>query len=604
MLLELRIFNLALIERAEIVCGPGFNILTGETGAGKSILIHALGLLVGERATADQVGKMGAEDGTTRARVEGAFDLSHAPRALEYLKEQDFPVDDNQLLVMREVTSDGRSRVRINGQMATATTLRELGNLLVDLHGQHEHQLLLRADTHMQFLDEFGGAAHARLQEATRNAYAEWRAAQRRFDDLTANEQQRAQRLDMLQFQAQEIDAVAPEAGEDAQLVDERARLMNSEKLRAAAALCRDALLGADEAGASTLLSQALRAAREIESVDGSVSTWVEELQSAIYEIEDAAAEARRYADSLDADPLRLEEIETRLHRLTRLKRKYGDSIEQVLAYRAEVEDELARLNVSEEELAGLRAATEAQRQKFLQAAQKLSQARRALAQRFEAQVVSHLQTLAMERARLEVGFQTDEAGSAEGIDRVEFLFSANPGQPLRPLARIASGGEISRVMLALRSALFAPTGDDPAAGVIPVLVFDEVDTGIGGVTAEAVGEKMRELARGFQVFCVTHLPQIARRADSHYRVLKESDEAQTRVSVTRLEGEERVRELARMMGRESETTLQHARELLNSANANTSSRNGTGDNGASPNGVQAKGAASKSEKPRARRAK
>jgi DNA repair protein RecN (Recombination protein N) len=210
MLLELRIFNLALIERAEIQCGPGFNILTGETGAGKSILIHALGLLVGERATADQVGKMGAQDGTARARVEGAFDLSRAPRALEYLQEQDFPIEDNQLLVMREVTSDGRSRVRINGQMATATTLRELGNLLVDLHGQHEHQLLLRADTHMGFLDEFGGEAHARLQEATRNAYAEWRAAQRRFDDLTANEQQRAQRLDMLQFQAQEIDAVAP----------------------------------------------------------------------------------------------------------------------------------------------------------------------------------------------------------------------------------------------------------------------------------------------------------------------------------------------------------------------------------------------------------
>jgi DNA repair protein RecN (Recombination protein N) len=208
-----------------------------------------------------------------------------------------------------------------------------------------------------------------------------------------------------------------------------------------------------------------------------------------------------------------------------------------------------------------------------------------------------------MERARLEVGFQTDEDGSADGIDRVEFLFSANPGQPMRPLARIASGGEISRVMLALRSALFAPTGDDPAAGVIPVLVFDEVDTGIGGVTAEAVGEKMRELARGFQVFCVTHLPQIARRADSHYRVLKESDDAQTRVSVTPLEGEERVRELARMMGHESETTLQHARELLNSATGDASSRNGTAASGSS-NGVHAKRAASKAEKPRSRRAK
>jgi DNA repair protein RecN (Recombination protein N) len=346
-----------------------------------------------------------------------------------------------------------------------------------------------------------------------------------------------------------------------------------------------------------------LRAAREIEAVDGSVAEWVQELQSAIYEIEDAAAEARRYADSLDADPLRLEEIETRLHRLTRLKRKYGDSIEQVLAYRADIEDELARLNVSEEELAGLRTATEAQHQKFLKTAGQLSQSRRGLAQRFEKEVVSHLQTLAMERARLQVGFEADENGTPDGIDQVEFLFSANPGQPLRPLARIASGGEISRVMLALRSALFAPNSDEPASGVIPVIVFDEVDTGIGGVTAEAVGEKMRELARGFQVFCVTHLPQIARRADSHYRVLKESDEAQTRVSVTPLEGEERVRELARMMGHESETTLQHARELLNSATDEASTRNGTATNGSS-NGVQPKRAVSKAEKPRPRRAK
>jgi DNA repair protein RecN (Recombination protein N) len=249
--------------------------------------------------------------------------------------------------------------------------------------------------------------------------------------------------------------------------------------------------------------------------------------------------------------------------------------------------------------LAGLRDETGAQQRKFLAAAQKLSQSRRKLAQRFEAQVLGHLQTLAMERARLEVGFESDESGSPDGIDGVEFLFSANPGQPLRPLARIASGGEISRVMLSLRSALFAPNSDEPASGVIPVIVFDEVDTGIGGVTAESVGEKMRELARGFQVFCVTHLPQIARRADSHYRVLKESDEAQTRVSVTRLEGEERVREVARMMGRESETTLQHARELLNTVDGDASTRNGS-----SANGMQPQATACKTEKPRSRRPK
>ena len=450
MLLDLRISNLALIERAEIQCGAGLNILTGETGAGKSILIHALGLLVGERATADQVGPRTEGEGVARARVEGAFDLKDAPRARAFLQQGEFPLeDDAQLLIAREVMADGRGRIRINGQMATASTLRELGSLLVDLHGQHEHQLLLKAETHLSFLDEFGDRAHAGLRLNVRQAFVHYQAARRRLNELTANEQQRAQRLDMLGFQAQEIDTAAPEPGEDVILADERARLMNAEKLREAASLCRGALLGGEEPGASTLLAQALRAAREIETVDGSVAPWVAELQSAIHEIDDAATEARTYADTLEADPLRLEEIEVRLHRLNRLKRKYGDSIERVLELRAQIEEELARLNVSEDELSGLREDSEKQKRTFLQAAETLSQSRRALAKRFEHEVVSHLQTLAMERTRFEVGFTTDENGSEEGVDLVEFLISANPGQPLRPLARIASGGEISRVMLA-----------------------------------------------------------------------------------------------------------------------------------------------------------
>ena len=561
MLLELRIHNLALIERAEVQFGAGLNVLTGETGAGKSILIHALGLLVGERATVDQVGKI-EENGVRRARVEGAFDLSHAPLAHQFLRDNDFQSDENQLVIAREVSSDGRNRVRINGQLANNTTLRDLGNLLVDLHGQHDHQLLLKPETHLQFLDQFGDEKHQQLREQTKIEYSLWRVSQKRLKELTANEQSRAQRLDMLGFQAQEIDAMALENGEDETLNEERSRLMNSEKLRDAAARCRDALLGAEEVGAATLLNFALKAAREIENVDASVSEWVEELQSAIIEIDDAASQVRAYADSLEADPLRLDEIEARLQRINRLKRKYGDSLDRVLEYRANIEEELQNLNVSEDELSSLRADVDKLQQTFLQTAQKLSNARQQLAKRFESGVVSHLKTLAMEKTRFQVGFEKSD-GSTDGTDTVEFLFSANPGTPMRPLARIASGGEISRVMLSLRSALFAPTDDSPAGGVIPVLIFDEVDTGIGGVTAEAVGEKIRELARGFQVFCVTHLPQIARRADHHYRVLKESDDEQTRVSVVPMIGEERVHELARMMGHESAANLRHARELL-----------------------------------------
>lgn len=583
MLLEIRISNLALIQEAEIQAGPGFNVLTGETGAGKSILISALGLLVGERAVAEQVGQ--SEAG--RAAVEGAFDISHAPQAIEYLREAGFPLEENQLVIVREIAGgegSSRSRVRINGRLATAAALREVGALLVDLHGQHEHQLLLNPEAHLGFLDAYGDAAHQKTRTVVAQKWEAWHATQRRLDELTRSEQQRAQRLDMLQFQADEIDASAPQPNEDEELLDERARLLNAEKLREAAALCRDALLGADEAGALTLIRGALKAARGLEEYDKSVTPWAGQIESALYELDDAANEARRYADTLEADPLRLEEIEARLHRLNRLKRKYGDTLNGVLAHRAKIADELGNLSVSEEEISALRACAAEERAAFLRVAEALSQSRRTLSRSFGSLVVEELRQLAMDKARFEAQFEAhmerDETGSREGIDKVEFIFSANPGQPLRPLARIASGGEISRVMLAIRSVLSGTRGSKSGSGKngndkscdvtvgnrVPTLVFDEIDTGIGGVTAEAVGEKMQQLAQHFQVFCVTHLPQIARRADRHYSVRKESDDEHTSVSVTLLKGEDRVREIARMMGRESDANLRHARQMLKEA--------------------------------------
>lgn len=561
MLNELRIDNLAVISRAEVGFGPGLNVLTGETGAGKSILISALGLLTGERATSDQVT-------SARAVIEGVFDLSHSPAARALLEEQGIELEsESTLIITREIWGEGRNRARLNGRLVTTATLRELGSRLVDLHGQHEHQLLLRPESHLEFLDAFGDAKHAALRENTRGAYEAWREAQKRLDDITQSEQQRAQRLDMLQFQAQEIDALAPEPNEDERLTEERMRLLNAEKLRDAATLCRDALQGGEEAGAVGLARQALQAAREIEKFDASISGWLEELQSAIYQLEDAAAEARTYADSLEADPLRLEDIEARLHRLNRLKKKYGDSMEQVLTYRAQIEEELQSLNLSETELHQLYESVHALFVEYSRVAQQLSKSRRALAKQFSEEVARHLHTLAMERAQFEVHFEHDEKGSAQGMERVEFLLSANPGQQPRPLARIASGGEISRVMLALRTVLAQTeySGDNQGeqSNKVPIIVFDEIDVGIGGVTAEAVGEKMQELARSFQVFCVTHLPQIARRADCHLQVRKTTDQDSTSVQVTALQAEERVHELARMMGRESEANLRHARELL-----------------------------------------
>ena len=554
MLLELRISHLAIIEAAEIHCGAGFNVLTGETGAGKSIVIDALGLLMGERAAAEQAGRNG------NASVEGVFDISQVPAVRKYLQDNELD-EDEQLIIARELTAGGRSRVRVNGRLTTAAILREIGARLIDLHGQHESQQLLKPEAHGAFLDAAGDRAHHDLMAKTRDKFRDWRLAKKRLDELTRDEQARVQRLDMLGFQAEEIDGAELQNDEDDALSEERARLMNAEKLREAAALCSNSLSGDDEPGALSLLRAALKAGRELEEFDKNVTGWVDSLQSALYEIEEVAAEAASYANEMEADPQRLEQIESRLHALNRLKRKYGATVEAILAHRDKIGEELRRLSVSEDELSDLRANADKLRGEFDKQANKLSGSRQKLAQEFSRRVVENLATLAMERARFEVHFERDEIGSASGLDRVEFLLSANPGQAPRPLARIASGGEISRVMLALRSVL----GDnaDENQERVPILIFDEVDTGIGGVTAEAVGEKMQELAHRFQVFCVTHLPQIARRGDHHYRIQKHAGEDDTRVDVTVLDGEARVQELARMMGRESAANLQHARELL-----------------------------------------
>jgi len=561
MLQELRISNFALIERAEIAAGEGFNVLTGETGAGKSILIAAFGLLLGNRATGESVG-----GGAAKAVIEGAFDLADAPRVRRFLEEQELQGEDHSLIISREVEKSGRSKVRLNGRMATAQTLALLGELLVDFHGQHANQHLLRPEAHLGFLDAFGDAKHMASRQKTREAFRAWQGARKRLEELSSNEQARAQRLDMLQFQAGEIDKAKLQAGEDEGLDDERTKLANSEKLRSAAALCRDLLLGDDEPGAVSLGQRALKAAREIEAVDGDVTTWAGQLQSALLEIEDAAQSARDYADSLDADPHRLEEIEARLYKIGRLKRKYGATVGEILEHRVEIEGEIAGLTLSDEQIGELKIQVEKLRAEFFALAEKLSGARQKLAKSFTSAVVGELSGLAMDKARLEIGFSRIENGSSDGIDRVEFLFSANPGQEVRPLAKIASGGEISRVMLALRSVLREKRGNDDDEAGVPIVVFDEVDTGIGGLTAEKVGEKMQEIARGHQVFCITHLPQIAKRADHHFRVEKQSGRDFTSVSVVPLEGEGRIVELARMMGSESKANLQHARELLDDA--------------------------------------
>jgi DNA repair protein RecN (Recombination protein N) len=564
MLLELRISNFALIESAAISPGAGFNVLTGETGAGKSILIQALGLLIGERAASEQVGR-----GGSKAVIEGAFDLADNAPARKFLEENGIDGGEDSLIIAREVEGNGRSRVRLNGRLSTAAILRELGELLVDFHGQHENQKLLHAEAHLEFLDAFGDKKHTALRARVTESYNTWRAARQKLAELAKNEQERAQRLDMLQFQLSEIDEAKLESGEDETLLEERSRLMNAEKLRESAALCVGMLYGDEEMGAISMARQSLKAARDIEGTDSAVSEWVEQLQSAILELEDAAENARSYAESLEADPARLDQIESRLSRINRLKRKYGGTVTEILEYRAQIETEIGGLNLSDEQVQELRDEATRKKADFFSFAETLSTQRQQLAQEFAAEVVKQLASLAMDKARFELGFERLEKGSPEGLDKVEFLFSANPGQSLRPLAKIASGGEISRVMLGLRSVL----RDNKDNGGAPVVVFDEIDTGIGGLTAERVGEKLQEIARGRQVFCITHLPQIAKRADFHYRVEKNPSDDFTTVDIVLQSGAQRVQELARMMGSESKANLEHARTLLESAGQPTKKR-------------------------------
>lgn len=565
MLQELAISNLALIDQVEVPCRGGLNVLTGETGAGKSILMQALALLLGDRADTD---KLGRDANKSKTIVEGSFDISHAPLAAHFLAEQDIPVEENQLLLTREVGADGRSKIRINGRLSTVGILRELGSLLVDLHGQHDHQRLLQMETHGEFLDASGNAAHQELLAATRTAFGRWKEAQTQLNQITGDAQQRAQRLDMLSFQLQDIEEVSPQQGEETELQEERERLLNMEKLRDATGAINMALHG-DESGAEpgvlALLGQAMKAADELVAMDSRVEQWVTELKNARYPLEDAAAEASSYLDNLDASPQRLEEIEARLHDLGRLKRKYGDSMEAVMAYYDSISKEVAELSLGDEETEALRARCEKLAKEYELLAGKLSRARRQLSQQLAREVIAQLQSLAIPGARFEVDFKRRDEPSSDGADVMEFLFSANPGMPLRPLSKVASGGEISRLMLALRTVL-ARHEKGNSSQRIPILVFDEIDVGIGGVTAEAVGEKMQELAQTFQVFCITHLPQIARRGDFHLHVKKDADAKSTFVQVMALEGEARVQELARMMGHESTANLQHARQLLKDA--------------------------------------
>jgi DNA repair protein RecN (Recombination protein N) len=552
MLHALHIENLAIIDRLEVAFEAGFNALTGETGAGKSILIDALNLALGERADTSLI-----RAGAARLRVNAIFELPDDPDLHAHLAELGVEPEDGLLYLSREVQASGRSIARINGQPAPTSALKAIGDRLIDLHGQHEHQSLLKPSSHLEFLDRWLGEPALRLREQVRHTVNALRQTERDLQELTAREREREQMLDLYRFQVDEIRQANLQAGEDEQLETEARRLMHAEKLIALAGNAYDALLG--EQGAYDQTATAARCLTEIARIDPSVAPWGELLEGALAQLEEVARNLRAYAESIEYDPTRLEEVIERQELLKRLKRKYGDTIEAVLQYADEAAAKLHALETQTERRAELEAEQARLQAEAHTLCEQLSALRREGAQRFADAVQAALRTLAMERAQFVVEARPKPMDTT-GADSVEFLFSANPGEPPRPLSKIASGGEMSRVMLALKTVL-------ADAAPVPTLVFDEIDAGIGGRTAHAVGEQIAQLARHCQILCITHLPQIACRAGRHLLIEKHTDGAATRVSVQPLTGEARVQEIARMLaGTPTETALQHARELLHNA--------------------------------------
>ena len=553
MLQLLSISNIALIDDLRVEFDGALNLLTGETGSGKSIIVDALGVLIGGRFTSELL-KSGAERGS----IEGLFSVSPNPQ-LETLLENSGLQNGDELIVRRELSATGRNKIFINNQLATQTLLRDLRPFLVDIHGQGEQQTLFDPDTHLELLDSFAG--HGALRGEVAEAYERLSGLQRELATLRKDSAEKFQLVDTLQFQIEELERAQLSLGEDERLEEERRRLSNVEKLTT---LCQSSYsrIYEDDDAALARLRLTLKDVEELSEFDSGFRDYVEGLESARAVLEDLSFALRDFADKLEFSPARLATIEDRLAELSRLKRKYGGSIETALEHLAQAQDRLRQIETSDEREQQLTAELQSAQQRYLQSARKLHKQRLKAATLLEKDIEEGTAEVAMENARFQVHVSTDDTDAERigptGIDRVEFYFSANVGEEVKPLARVASGGEASRLMLVLKTV-------SNASEFPRTIVFDEIDAGIGGRVSEAVGIKLKKLSQTNQVLCVTHQPQIARFADNHLVVQKEALDGRTSVSVNKLDRAGRVEELARMLtGAEiTDSARRHARELL-----------------------------------------
>ena len=579
MIETLSIRNIALIDELDLDLAPGLNIFTGETGAGKSVILKSIGLVLGERTSADIV-----REGTDFAEVEVSLapddahpiwhtdsDETADPMLKGALSDVLDPSDT--VILSRRITSNGRSRSQVNGRLVNLKQLQALGTFLVDIHGQHEHQSLFRTQTHLKLLDDFGGNSEA--QQYIGKIYAQLRALQQEAASLTETLKASEREKELLEFEIQELTSVHLEEGEDEKLADEARILKNAEALRKSANHVYQQLdSGGSDSGSFGSPVERLRdAAKELiklSEIDESLSELGDRLASSLYELEDIASQVRHYAETVESNSLRLDEVTDRLALIAKLKRRYGNSIPEILAYHADAEQKLETLQLGTEKQDLLQTEIDKTIQEAQRLCTTLSAKRQHVAKHLSERIEKELRTLGMDKAEFHASvrhipddrgaFQIDGkryAFRSDGMDDVEFLIAPNVGSEARPIARIASGGEISRIMLALKTVLVQ-------VDEIPTLLFDEIDSGIGGKVADVVGKKLKELSASSQVICITHLPQIARFADRHFRVDKKVVGERTLITAKPLTAEEQVNEIARMHGgEETEIGLAHARELL-----------------------------------------
>lgn len=556
MLAELAIKNIAIIESVTVSFQKGFTVLTGETGAGKSIIIDSIHLLVGGRGSSDFV-----RHGADKAEIEGLFLIEDDHPAIAKCSEFGIEIEEGMLLLKRDIYPSGKSVCRVNGKLVTITILREIGRTLVDIHGQHDNQEMLDEKSHLRLLDEFGGKEIYPALNEYQSIYREYVKIKKDLASLNENEQMMAQRLDLLKFQLNEITNAQLKIGEDEQLLTEKKKLTNFEKLFSSLNTTYEALQG--EQKGLDWVGLALSNLDEAQTIDEELKEIYSIVSNSYYQLEDIVHTLREKLDELEYDPNRLNEIENRLNIIHQMKRKYGDSIEAILEYCAKIDDEIEMITNRESHIETLNKKLVSIEKDLLVEANHLTSLRKNAAEKLTEAIHKQLKDLYMDKTVFEVKFfeQDNIEFQPDGIDKIEFYMSTNPGEPLKPLAKIASGGELSRIMLALKTIFSQHQG-------VTSIIFDEVDTGVSGRVAQAIGEKIYRISVNSQVLSITHLPQVAALCDHHFFIRKEIKEHRTITSIQQLSERERIEEIARMISGSHITTAteEHAKELLDLA--------------------------------------